>query len=155
MTLVDPPEKGSPSALGRYKQLRVDYLDARAPIFRRVLQRHREQRQFLFGDGRGRELPVATAAGLMLLKLHALPSVTRQMDWERVNAYENDVLMLSMAHDQLDQLDPKNTLEELRPFVDEPGLYSLEHEVLPAIAQRRGRMQATAARLRAATPPSE
>ncbi len=52
----------------------------RAPVFRHPLQRHGNTRRFLFGSGQGRELPVATAAGLMLLKLHALPSVTRQMD---------------------------------------------------------------------------
>lgn len=148
--LAEPPAKGSPFALGRYKQLRVDYLDAGAAIFRWVLQRHGERRRFLFGSGRGRELPVATAAGLMLLKLHALPSVTRQMDWERVNAYENDVLMLWMADEQLA---PAKMLGELRPFVDEAGMYSLEHEVLPAIAQRRERMLSTAARLRGALPP--
>lgn len=149
VVLVDPPGKGSPFAVGQYKQLCVDYLDARAPIFRRVLERHGERRRFSFGSGSGRELPVATAAGLMLLKLHALPSVTRQMDWERVNAYENDVLMLWMADEQLA---PETMLGELRPFMDEAGLYSLEREVLPAIAQRRERMLATAARLRTFPP---
>ena len=127
VVLVDPPEQGNPFALGRYKQLRVNYLDASAPIFRCVLQYHGERRGFLFGSGKGRELPVATAAGLMLLKLHALPNVTRQMDWERVNANENDVLILWMAHEQLD---PGKMLDEVQPFVDEAGLYSLKQEVI-------------------------
>ena len=150
VVLVEPREKGSPFAMGGYKQLRVDYLDARAPIFQRVLRRHGERRRFLFGSGQGRELPVATAAGLMLLKLHALPHVTRQMDWERVNAYENDMLMLWMADEQLA---PGKMLAELKPFVDEAGMCSLEHGVLPAVTQRRERMLATAARLREVLPP--
>jgi hypothetical protein len=133
IVLVEPPEKGSPFALGQYKQVRVDYLDARKPIFKLVLQKYCERRQFFFGNGKSRELPVATAAGLMLLKLYALPTVGAQMDWDRFNAYEHDVLTLWMVYPQLE---PKKLLALLRPHLAEGGLYSLEHEFFPELERR-------------------
>ncbi len=129
-------EAGSPFSMGRYKQLGVDYLDAGAPFFRLIAGRYGERRRFDFLRG-GRELACANPAGLMLLKMHALPHVTRAGDWQRVNAYENDVLMLWLAHPELD---PAALLPVLQPFVDDAGFYSLQHEVLPDLARRRARM---------------
>ena len=133
VVLADP---GSPFAVGRYKQLRVDYLDAGAPFFALIQRRYAERRRFEFLRG-GRELPCATPAGLMLLKLYALPHVTAQGDWRRVNAYEGDILSLWMAYPELD---PAKLLAVLRPHVWEGGLFSLEHEVLPDLARRRQRL---------------
>ncbi len=128
---------GQPFAVGRYKQLRIDYLDAAEPFFKLVAERHGEQRRFDFLAG-GRPLACATAEGLMLLKLYALPHVTRQGDWDRVDAYETDILNLWMTRPDLD---PGTLLKVLRPFVWEGGLYSLEHEVLPDIARRKARRE--------------
>lgn len=131
--LVDPPEPGSPFALGRYKGLRVDYLDAANPIFGWVLADHSERRTFLFGSGQARELPVASAVGLMLLKVHALPNVTRQMDWERMEVYESDLLRLWLA---CPEADPRVGVRTLAGHLDEHARYSLEHEVLPDLVRR-------------------
>lgn len=57
----------------------------------------------------------------MLLELYALPTVGAQMDWERFNAFEHDVLTLWMAYPQLE---PKKLLKLLRPHLGEGGLYS-------------------------------
>ncbi len=136
VALVDPPAPGSPFALGRYKGLRVDYLDAGASIFRLVLEKHREEQPLVFASGTSRRLPVATPRGLMLLKLFALPSVTRQMDWERATTYEDDVLRLWLAHPELD---PRQVLPTLKPHLDANAFYSLENEVLPDVIRRRER----------------
>lgn len=129
-------EAGSPFSMGRYKQLRVDFLDAGAPFFRLIAEQYGERRRFDFLRG-GRELVCASPAGLMLLKMHALPHVTRAGDWERMNAYENDVLLLWLAHPEID---PAELLPVLAPFVDDAGRYSLEREVLPDLSRRRDRM---------------
>ncbi len=131
--LVDPPEPGSPIAMGRYQGLRVDYLDAREPVFARVLAEHGERQPFVFASGASRELPVASPVGLMLLKLHALPGVTRQKDWGRVGAYELDLLNLWLAHPAAD---PRLGLRTLAPHTDEHAPHSLTHEVLPDLVRR-------------------
>ena len=133
VTLVDPPEPGSPFALARYKGLRVDYLDAREPIFALVFDQHSERREFAFASGASRKLPTATPVGLMLLKLHALPSVTRQMDWRRVGVYETDLVNLWLAYPEAD---PRLGLRTLAAYTDERALYSLEHEVMPDLVRR-------------------
>ena len=61
---MDPPEPGSPFALARYKGLRVNYLDAREPIFALVFAQHSERREFAFASGASRKLPTATPVGL-------------------------------------------------------------------------------------------
>jgi hypothetical protein len=127
--------------VGRYKQLRVDYLDAGAPFFRLIAEQYGERRRFDFLRG-GRELVCANPAGLMLLKMHALPHVTRAGDWERVNAYENDVLMLWLAHPEIH---PAELLPVLAPFVDDAGRFSLQQEVLPDLVRRRARMHQSGA----------
>ncbi len=137
VVLVDA---GRPFAMGRYKQLRIDYLDAAEPFFKLVVERYSERRQFDFLAG-GRLLDCATPEGLMLLKLYALPNVTRQGDWKRVNIYETDILDLWMAQPGLDL---SGLLKTLRPFVWEGGLYSLEHEVLPDLARRKARLERVA-----------
>ena len=146
VALVDGGGPGQPFAVGRYKQLRIDYLDAAEPFFKLVAARYGEQRRFDFLAG-GRSLACATAEGLMLLKLYALPHVTRQGDWKRVNVYEADILDLWMARPGLDL---GGLLNVLRPFVWEGGLYSLEHEVMPDLARRKARLERVAERERPA-----
>ena len=137
VAVTEPGGPGQPFAVGRYKQLRIDYRDAAEPFFKLVAERYGERRRFDFLAG-GRPLACATPEGLMLLKLYALPHVTRQGDWERVDAYETDILNLWMMRPDLD---PHNLLSVLRPFVWEGGLYSLEHEVLPDVARRKARRE--------------
>jgi hypothetical protein len=43
---------------------------------------------------RERDIPCATVAGLLLLKLYALPSLYRQGSFARVGLYENDIATL-------------------------------------------------------------
>ncbi len=140
VALIEAGGPGQPFAVGRYKQLRIDYLDAAEPFFKLVAERYGEQRRFDFLAG-GRPLACATPEGLMLLKLYALPHVTRQSDWERVDAYETDILNLWMTRPDLD---PRNLLSVLRPFVWETGFYLLENEVLPDLARRKARLERVA-----------
>jgi hypothetical protein len=44
-----------------------------------------------------REIPTATADGLILLKLYALPSLYREGNFNRVGIYENDIAALLFA----------------------------------------------------------
>ena len=140
VTMTEPGGPGQPFAVGRYKQLRIDCLDAAEPLSKLVAERYGEQRRFDFLAG-GRPLACATPEGLMLLKLYALPRVAQQGDWKRVNIYETDILDLWMAWPNLK---PTGLLEVLRPFVWEGGMYSLEHEVLPDLARRKARLERVA-----------
>ena len=140
VAVIESGGPGQPFAVGRYKQLRIDCLDAAEPFFKLVAERYGEQRRFDFLAG-GRPLACATPEGLMLLKLYARPHVTRQGDWKRVNLYETDILDLWMTRPGLDL---GSLLDMLRPFVWEGGLHSLEHEVLPDLARRKARLERVA-----------
>jgi len=79
--------------LARYEGLRVDLLLSENPLFQHVHDQHTEPRQIL-----GRTIPCATPAGLVLMKLYALPSLYRQGDFTRVNLYEGDIANLLYRH---------------------------------------------------------
>lgn len=81
-------------ARARFSGLRVDLLLARNPLFRHVLERHGS---LALDDGQ--PIQVADAAGLVLLKLYALPSLYRQALHDKVRLYEADIAMLIQAQD--------------------------------------------------------
>ncbi len=95
-------------ARGEFEGLKIDILLTRNPLFARVIRRHATTRSFLDG-----EIPTATVAGLLLLKLYALPSLHRQGDFTRVSLYENDIAVL------LYQYQPEMTplIKELSKYV--------------------------------------
>jgi hypothetical protein len=72
-----------------YKELQIDILLTKNPLFERVHREHVKVASFL-----DRKIPLATVEGLLLLKLYALPSLYRQANFARVGIYENDIATL-------------------------------------------------------------
>lgn len=65
------------------------------------MREYSEERVFDFLR-RPRTIRCATPAGLMLLKLYALPSLYRQGQLQRANLYEGDIGQLLAAFPELD-----------------------------------------------------
>lgn len=76
-------------ARGQFDGLQIDLLLTDNPLFALIRQQHVTTRQY-----QARDIPTATVAGLLLLKLYALPSLYRQGDFARVGIYENDIATL-------------------------------------------------------------
>jgi hypothetical protein len=77
----------------RFRGLRVDFLLTENPVFDHVKRHYVDSFTF-----RGRTIPCSTVAGLVLLKLYALPFLYRQHLFDKVAIYETDVMMLLQAH---------------------------------------------------------
>src|SRR4051812_13157849 len=73
--------------------LLIDLLLTRNPLFDEVRRRYATRQRFV-----EREIPCATPAGLVLLKLYTLPSLYRQGNLTRAALYETDIL--SLVHRQ-------------------------------------------------------
>ena len=80
-------------ARGKYKSIQVDLLLTRNPLFKIVLEKFATKHSFA-----ELTVPTATVAGMVLLKLFALPSLYRQFDWERIHVYESDIKTLLALH---------------------------------------------------------
>ena len=76
-------------ARGQFEGLQIDLWLTENLLFEQVRQQYVTMRHF-----HERDIPTATVAGLLLLKLYALPSLYRQGDFGRVGIYENDVATL-------------------------------------------------------------
>jgi len=74
-------------------ELRVDFLFTKQKLFENVRRDYVVMQDFV-----QRKVPCATAAGLVMLKLYALPSLYRQGRFDRVRSYEKDVADLVAAH---------------------------------------------------------
>ena len=85
-------------AKASYGSLRVDLLFTSNPLFAHVAEQHVEIHSF-----RGHTLRVASAEGLLLLKLYALPSLYRQGQIARATLYESDIALLLLAHPMVDE----------------------------------------------------
>jgi hypothetical protein len=96
--------------------LRVDLLFTANPLFAFVAAQHVEPRTF-----RSHTLHVATAEGLLLLKLYALPSLYRQGQIARAALYESDIALLLIAH----PADDEKLLSALRPHMLESDIQAL------------------------------
>jgi hypothetical protein len=109
--------------------LRVDLLFTVNPLFALVAAQHVEARTF-----RGHTLRVATAEGLLLLKLYALPSLYRQGQIARATLYESDLALLLLAH----PVDDEKLLAALRPHMIDSDLHALA-DVLRDVRARMDR----------------
>lgn len=118
-------------AKGEYRGLRVDLLFSVNPLFGQILETGTTMHPF-----RELEVPCATAEGLILLKLFALPSLYRQGQIQRANLYEADVAALLLAK----PMDPEPLLEQLSPHVADFDLRELRN-ILAEINQRRDRFR--------------
>jgi hypothetical protein len=79
--------------LCNFKGLRVDALLTDNKLFKLARKDFSAERDF-----HGRSVRCATPEGLVLLKLYALPSLHRQMDFTRVTIYESDIASLLFHH---------------------------------------------------------
>lgn len=119
------------AARARFRSLRIDLLLSTNAVFRHAKEHHATHHQFAEFS-----VPCATAAGLALLKLYALPSLYRQGDLQRAALYETDILMLS--HNQKLALDP--LVLELEPHLAPADLAS-HRDIIHEINQRLERMK--------------
>ncbi len=78
---------------GEFKNLTIDILLTRNPLFKQIIQDFSTSRQF--GD---KTVRCVNVEGLIILKFYALPSLYRQGKFERVSIYENDILLLLLNY---------------------------------------------------------
>jgi hypothetical protein len=86
-------EENANFAMGRLGQLRLDFLLTHNPLFNTVRKRYATRKRFA-----SREVACATAEGLLLLKLFALPDLHRQGRFDKVRAYRKDIADLLELH---------------------------------------------------------
>lgn len=77
----------------RFGELKVDLLLTSNPLLDNVRKNFTTVRPFI-----EHAIPCATAEGLILLKLYALPSLYRQANFTRVGITENDIATLVHIH---------------------------------------------------------
>lgn len=112
----------------RYGTLDVDLLLTTNPIFDYV--RHHERTEIEFD---GEMVMCATRAGLILLKLYALPSLYRQGNLARAALYETDLLMLLQAQD----VDSEALLAVLARHVSSRDIEELRRVIVELRTRRR------------------
>jgi len=105
---------------GNYRELQIDILLTKNPLFEKVHNRYSKVEKFL-----DRKIPLATVEGLLLLKLYALPSLYRQGNFARVGIYENDIATLLHYY----QPEISSLIRELANYVDENDLAEIKRVV--------------------------
>jgi hypothetical protein len=80
-------------AQGHFKNLPVDFLLTRNPLFNKVKRHYATSQPFV-----EQTIPCATVEGLLLLKLYALPALYRMGNFPRVGLYENDIATLFQSY---------------------------------------------------------
>ena len=93
---------------GSFRTLQVDLLLTSNPLFQTVQERFATKHRFA-----ELEVPAVSVEGLIVLKLYALPSLFRQLDWDRVYVYESDIKQLLARY----QPDVEPLLALLKPHV--------------------------------------
>ena len=118
-------------ACGIFENLQIDFLLTCNPLFAKVQRGYATMQSF-----QDRDIPCATVAGLLLLKLYALPSLYRQGNFARVGLYENDIATL--MHDYQPDMDALFT--ELTHSLSATDIASLQ-DIVTEIQQRIERFQ--------------
>ena len=116
---------------GRFRSVRVDVLLSANALFAEVQKDFGTTHRFA-----ELEVPTATAEGLILLKLYALPSLYRQGLFDRVSVYEADVASLVQRH----QRDVEPLLQRLQPHLEEGDRHELR-EIVKDIQARIARFE--------------
>jgi len=104
----------------KFRELPIDILLTRNPLFRRVHDKYSTGEQLL-----ERRIPIATVEGLLLLKLYALPSLYRQGNFTKVGIHENDIATLIYYY----RPDMELLLQELTKYMSETDLAELKNIV--------------------------
>jgi hypothetical protein len=128
---IDLIDQNADFARGRFRGLQIDFLLARNKLFDTVRRRYTAVQEYY-------EQPIrtATVAGLVLLKLYALPSLYRQADFTRVAIYEADLATLIQAYRP--PLDP--LLTELARHMSDTDIVAVR-EILSDIEARIQRFE--------------
>ncbi len=105
---------------GRFRTVRVAVLLTANAVFAEVQQNHAAIHRFAELD-----VPTATPAGLILLKLYALPSLYRQGLFDRISVYEADLASLIQRH----QREVEPLLQRLQPHLEAGDLHELREIV--------------------------
>ena len=113
-------------ARGTFATLRIDILQTRHPLFDKVRRAYAVTQHF-----KEQDIPCATVEGLLLLKMHALPSLYRQGSFARVGLYENDIATL--LHDYRPPLEP--LLDELARHLSATDLLAVR-KIVDEIRER-------------------
>ena len=113
-------------ARGTFATLRIDILQTRHPLFDKVRRANAITQHF-----KEQDIPCATVEGLLLLKMHALPSLYRQGSFARVGLYENDIATL--LHDYRPPLEP--LLDELARHLSATDLLAVR-KIVDEIRER-------------------
>lgn len=103
-------------AQASFEGLTVDLLLTSNALFERIRRRHVDTMDYL-----GHRIPVASATGLVALKLYALPSLYRQGEIAKVQLYEGDLAMLLQAQ----PIDIEGVFAELTTAVSATDLAEL------------------------------
>lgn len=104
-------------ARAEFRSLQIDVLKTENKLFDLVRREYSSQNEI-----EQREIKIATAEGLVLLKLFALPSLYRQGVFDRVALYETDITMLMQRH----PISRERMTRTLKPFLSETDLESLQ-----------------------------
>lgn len=118
-------------ARGKFARLKVNLLLTTNPLFEEVRRRFTTRQRFV-----ERDIPCATVAGLVLLKLYALLSLYRQGNFTRVGLYENDVATLLQAHNP--PIEPLP--DELSRYLNESDIAAVK-QIVKEIQQRISRFE--------------
>lgn len=116
---------------GRFRSVRVDVLLTANKLFAEVQADFGTTHRFA-----EIEVPTATAAGLILLKLYALPSLYRQGLFDRVSVYEADLANLIQRYQRA--VEP--LLERLQPHLEAGDQHELR-EIVRDIQARIARFE--------------
>lgn len=109
--------------------LKIDFLFTDNKLFDLVASNYVTKQSFA-----DREVPCATEAGLVALKLFSLPSLYRQGQFDKVDIYERDITALLRRT----RLDTKPILAALKPHLLPSDLSELER-IVESISQRLDR----------------
>ncbi|MCL4181418.1 MAG: hypothetical protein KJ072_27225 [Verrucomicrobia bacterium] len=110
-------------ASGRFRSVRVDLLLTRNPFFEAVALNHATRHRFAELD-----VPAVTVEGLILLKLYALPSLYRQLDWDRIYFHESDIKQLLARY----RPPVEGLLQFLKPHMIESDINELRRFLVEA-----------------------
>lgn len=118
-------------ARGKFRSIQVDLLLTKNPLFKIIAEKYATTHRFAEW-----EVPAANAEGLIVLKLHALPSLYRRFDMDRAAVYENDITMLIARYSPV--LEP---LTAMASQYAEPGDKKELQKIISECCERAKRLQ--------------
>ncbi len=128
---IEVKEQDSNFARGEFEGLQIDILLTKNALFAKVQHAYKNWQDFAEYT-----IPTASVAGLILLKLYALPSLYRQGNFARIGLYENDIATLMHYYNP----DMTPLLSELSQHLSHSDMDEIQ-EIIGEIEQRIARFQ--------------